>query len=604
MLVSELQQDVKYATYAIFGTALATSTSILVWQIYVRWLLQTNRKPHLKILVRPARTLLLPIYELLLWIDSISALLGLVLVQNNSTVAAYVSSFVTLLYALNPLFIVYTKTMPRTTLAVVRQLAFSIALDLLAVVPQNAFPQDSNTRAYVSLALSLLIVIIITSMLFRKNARTHRPAVILHTSVVSMFIILGIVLVFYAVEQNIVVSPEGEVSEGFTISVLVWMCSWALSVFTSIGVMYSDTLYWYQMYNNERIISDLLEIHVTPTMDDRLQSLVSDNSCIFIEFGALNFRRLISSGAHADVYMGYYGKLKVAAKVLRPPEITQEVIQRWSREISVSRILEHPNIVKCYGLSIAPPKVIIVYEFCDLSLAQFIADVKPEFEVALDIMIDVANAVAYLHERRLIHRDIKSQNVVLFENPRASRRPAKMLSDSASESSVNTENTFSEHVPAYTAKLIDFGETRHMEDEVMDMTVTGTPQYVAPELLKGTVGSGTARYSQKADVFSMATLFWELLNHGKSPFPPQWSIASVLAAVIGGYRPPLDDEFRMRHSHISALMHDMWSEDDGIRPSAGTVRDFLTLYRAGGIAVTPTIEEAPESPPADMPEFS
>lgn len=138
----------------------------------------------------------------------------------------------------------------------------------------------------------------------------------------------------------------------------------------------------------------------------------------------------------------------------------------------------------------------------------------------------------------------------------------------------------------------------------MDMTVTGTPQYVAPELLKGTVGSGTARYSQKADVFSMATLFWELLNHGKSPFPPQWSIASVLAAVIGGYRPPLDDEFRMRHSHISALMHDMWSEDDGIRPSAGTVRDFLTLYRAGGIAVTPTIEEAPESPPADMPEFS
>jgi serine/threonine protein kinase len=569
-----------------------------LWQIYVRWLLQTNRKPHFKILTRPSKTLLLPIYELLLWIDSISALLGLVLVQNNSTAAAYVSSFVTLLYALNPLFIVYTKTMPRTTLAVVRQLAFSIVLDLLAVVPQNAFPQNSNARAYVSLTLSLLIVLIIIGMLFRKNARTRRTAVIVHTCVVGMFIILGIVLVFYAVEQNIVVSPQGEVSSGFTISVLVWMCSWAMSVFTSIGVMYSDTLYWYQMYNNERIINDLLEIHVTPTMDDRLQNLISENSCVFIEFGALNIRRLISSGAHSDVYMGYHGKLRIAAKVLRPPEITPDVIKRWSREISVSRVLEHPNIVKCYGLSIAPPKIIIVYEFCDLSLSQFIEDVKPEFDVALDIMIDVASAVAYLHERKLIHRDIKSQNVILFENSRAPRKLAKVI-DSASDSSVNTDNA--EYVPAYTAKLIDFGETRHMETEVMEMTVTGTPQYVAPELLQGTVGSGTARYSQKADVFSMATLFWELLHHGKSPFPPQWSIASVLAAVLGGYRPPLDDDFRMRHPHIGALMHDMWSEDDGVRPNAGAVRDFLILYRAGGLAATSTILESPPRSPSRSP---
>lgn len=55
----------------------------------------------------------------------------------------------------------------------------------------------------------------------------------------------------------------------------------------------------------------------------------------------------------------------------------------------------------------------------------------------------------------------------------------------------------------------------------------------------------------------------------------------------------------MRHSHISALMHDMWSEDDHVRPNAATIRDFLTLYRAGGIAVTPTIPESPQTSSPD-----
>jgi tRNA A-37 threonylcarbamoyl transferase component Bud32 len=551
MLVFELQDDIKNATYAIFATALATSLAILGWQAYVRHLLRHDKPPPYKFLKPFTRVLLLPIYELLLWVNAVVTLIGLAMVKSTSRAAAYLTSFVILLYALNPLFIVYTRSMPRTTLSVVRQLAFSMLLDMLVVVPENAFAEDSALRAWASFTVVLILIVIIVAMLFVPNPRTKTLAVRVHTTIVAVFAVFALVLVFYAAKKVIIVGPQGEVSVGFAVSVLVWVCFWACSVFSSMTVMYSDTLYWHHMYHNDKILNDILDMRVTPMLDARLQSLVREHSNIFIEFGALRVQRLVASGANSDVYVARYKGASVALKVFKPLEITYEVVQRWSREISISIVLDHPNIVKCHGISIAPPKIIIVSEFVELSLDRFIRDVKPDFSTALDIMIDVASAVAYLHERKLIHRDIKAANVVLV--------------DAAGK---------------YCAKLIDFGETRNIEGETAAMTITGTPQYVAPELLR-THGDGTATYGRKADVFSMAILFWEILHHGTPVFPERWSIASILSAVIGGYRPQVDDQLRVQHEPIAELVQDMWSAEDGVRPNAAAVHDFLIRYRDG-----------------------
>lgn len=209
MLVTELQSDIQSATYAIFATALITSISLLGWQAYVRYLMQNRKPPPYKVIAPLTHVLLLPIYELLLWMDVIATLLGLALVQNTSRAAAYLTSFVILLYALNPLFIVYTRTMPRTTLSIVRQLAFSVLLDMLVVVPQNAFPEDSEMRAWASFTVVLVLLIVMISMLIVPNPRTKSVAVRVHTAIVSVFAVFALVLVFYAVKKGIIVGPQG-----------------------------------------------------------------------------------------------------------------------------------------------------------------------------------------------------------------------------------------------------------------------------------------------------------------------------------------------------------------------------------------------------------
>lgn len=150
---------------------------------------------------------------------------------------------------------------------------------------------------------------------------------------------------------------------------------------------------------------------------------------------------------------------------------------------------------------------------------------------------EISQALAYLHNARffvehlndyskgIIHRDVKTENVLVTE--------------------------------LFTAKLADFGESRQIVGDE-DMTVVGTNDFCAPEMLRG------ERYDKKVDVYSFGVVLAEMVMRTK----PYHGVprAGIQAKIIAGLRPAYPKEFDSQWPQISALMHSCWAPDPEKRP--------------------------------------
>jgi len=144
------------------------------------------------------------------------------------------------------------------------------------------------------------------------------------------------------------------------------------------------------------------------------------------------------------------------------------------------------------------------------------------------IVHEVALGLAYLHERELVHRDIKTSNVLLSNDLRA--------------------------------KLCDFGvTTRFSQEHTADV---GTTRYMAPEVLFG-------RYNHLADIYSFGLLLWETLN-GSVPFASMRPMAAMLR-LRQGQRPPCD---KMCPASAS-LARRCWDASPPKRPAMPQIIDEL-----------------------------
>eukprot|EP01017_Pseudomicrothorax_dubius_P002400 TRINITY_DN10054_c0_g6_i1.p1 TRINITY_DN10054_c0_g6~~TRINITY_DN10054_c0_g6_i1.p1 ORF type:complete len:217 (+),score=58.28 TRINITY_DN10054_c0_g6_i1:545-1195(+) len=153
-------------------------------------------------------------------------------------------------------------------------------------------------------------------------------------------------------------------------------------------------------------------------------------------------------------------------------------MSEFNNELAMLNTFRHPNIVLMLGVVSKPPNLCILTEFLgNGSLFQLLHKFKGEVKTSARLVFakEVAIVINYLHQSRVIHRDIKSHNVLLGEGNKS--------------------------------KLCDFGLARHVTDiNQSTMVFAGTPTYMAPELFlkKG--------YDEKIDVFSYGTLLWEILE--------------------------------------------------------------------------------------------
>ena len=196
--------------------------------------------------------------------------------------------------------------------------------------------------------------------------------------------------------------------------------------------------------------------------------------------------RLIGEGGMADVYLAIDSILKrqVALKVLRGELNNDPVnLKRFQREARAITNLSHPNIVEVYDVGEQDNRNYIVMEYVPGKTLKGLIKARGALhpDEAINIMKQLVSATAHAHRNGVIHRDIKSQNVLIKDDG--------------------------------TVKLSDFGIafTGDSQQLTQTDTVLGSVHYLAPELAKGKPAT------VQSDIYSLGIVFYEMLT-GDVPF--------------------------------------------------------------------------------------
>jgi serine/threonine protein kinase len=229
------------------------------------------------------------------------------------------------------------------------------------------------------------------------------------------------------------------------------------------------------------------------------------------QVGRWRFLRELGRGGSGIVYLAWDPLLhrEVAVKVPRPEVLlTPELRRRFLREAQAAAGFEHPNLVPVYEAGEVGAFCYIVSAYCRGTTLGTWLKQQPGFvapRVAANLVTALADAVAYIHERGVLHRDIKPNNILLT-SPQATAPEA-----SATDYGPRTTDSF-----ALVPKLTDFGlakQARESGEETKSGTLLGTPLYMAPEQAEGRVRD----ISPHTDVYALGVLLYELLT-GRPPF--------------------------------------------------------------------------------------
>ena len=196
-----------------------------------------------------------------------------------------------------------------------------------------------------------------------------------------------------------------------------------------------------------------------------------------IDYTELKIEEEIGKGGFATIYKGKWRGTTVAIKRLFDPNVTESQMEEVRNEILTMATLRHPKITLLLGICRKPPNICIVMECCKISLFSLLHKSSVDLPLAqrLRIARDIANAYSFMHASGVVHRDLKSHNILLMEGNQV--------------------------------KLCDFGLTRYKADlNKGSMQYSGTPAYMALELFQ------KKGYDETVDVFAFGTLLWELVS--------------------------------------------------------------------------------------------
>eukprot|EP01114_Cavostelium_apophysatum_P001924 TRINITY_DN11689_c0_g1_i1.p1 TRINITY_DN11689_c0_g1~~TRINITY_DN11689_c0_g1_i1.p1 ORF type:complete len:869 (+),score=234.42 TRINITY_DN11689_c0_g1_i1:97-2703(+) len=189
-------------------------------------------------------------------------------------------------------------------------------------------------------------------------------------------------------------------------------------------------------------------------------------------------RLILGKGAFATVELASYLGTEVAVKILTTSD--PELRKYLAREVSMLRSLHHPNIVQFIGSSEDERKIYLVMEYVSRgSLRKTLKNhsIPLVWHTRVKFAVECARAIAYLHSKDVIHRDLKSKNLLIDNN--------------------------------MVCKVCDFGLARVMDSikrKDKMMTIVGTDEWMAPEVTLG------MDYDYKADVFSFGVVLVELIT--------------------------------------------------------------------------------------------
>lgn len=223
---------------------------------------------------------------------------------------------------------------------------------------------------------------------------------------------------------------------------------------------------------------------------------------------------VIGKGSFATVYQGHVRttQQRVAIKTVERGKLNEKLISNLEAEIQILQNMSHKNVVSLLDCTTTESEFILVMEYCSLGdLSQFMKwntdrgsrAPPPAIEAILEqyppprhgglneeltrkLLVQLADALRFLRDRNLVHRDIKPQNLLLCPSTDEDDR-------------------------APVLKLADFGFARVLPNASLAETLCGSPLYMAPEILHH------EKYGAKADLWSVGTVLYQMVA-GIPPF--------------------------------------------------------------------------------------
>lgn len=202
--------------------------------------------------------------------------------------------------------------------------------------------------------------------------------------------------------------------------------------------------------------------------------------------GRYEITELIGVGGMADVYKGVdvIDNKAVAIKILKKEFAeNEEFLRRFRNESKAIAVLSHPNIVKIYDVGFSDKIQYIVMEYIDgITLKDYIEEEKVlTWKDTVHFILQILRALRHAHEKGIVHRDIKPQNIMMFTDG--------------------------------TIKVMDFGIAKFARDEGKTATdqAIGSVHYISPEQARGDTTDA------KSDIYSIGAMMYEMLT-GRKPF--------------------------------------------------------------------------------------
>ena len=230
------------------------------------------------------------------------------------------------------------------------------------------------------------------------------------------------------------------------------------------------------------------ELNKVKSMKDNLNSKNLLHFINKISFNSLGLGKKIGQGGFSEIYESQWLGIPVAVKVIFDPKITEALLEEFNNEIEKLFILRHPYIIQLYGITDKEKsqKLAVITELAPKgSLFDYLhKNPKTKNNLSLDFKNKIAKqlicTMAYIHSRGYVHRDLKTQNILLDKN--------------------------------LDIKMCDFGLTKlKSELNTGSGQFAGTPCYMAPELFD------RKYYDDKVDVFAFGTVLWEIYTQ-KIPY--------------------------------------------------------------------------------------
>lgn len=365
------------------------------------------------------------------------------------------------------------------------------------------------------LILFFFSALLLTNPSFRRCARLQdfflHPRPMMR---VWGFFMLGAHVGFFIMYLVRGIMPGSEA--GSCLYVVVDSCYYLAYAPVFMFVVRRDSRYWSEHG------SLLLDMHLAMEHSEKISSGGKDIAGIpLIKFSHLNFREKIGSGGYSEVYRAKWDGSTVAVKVFRVAQGQLETMNELLREARIMYRLQHPNILQLLGLAMRGRRtkswkrdpvsgnleetpLLVNDDAADLDSNGMVDDamvdlsdhdvilcsvlkfcsggtlfdrlhqkVDLDIKWRLSILHDVAKGMAYLHEQGVIHRDLKSPNVLITEEAEA--------------------------------VIADFGMSKDAVGTIT-MSAIGTPHWMAPEILRGD------RYSNSADVWAFGVIIFEVAS--------------------------------------------------------------------------------------------